>query len=149
MKAKSAKTKFLKRLESLGISLDSITVEKGVQAMIEYYTEERTDGCEFDSDGDMLLVEWGTYDWGKGESFEVSIVRQLIETDEEESEPRQLNLRFTFPPKVGKSAKQGSSQWCESLEGIEDFREFVFNSVVLKKVGDENPESVELQFGRV
>jgi hypothetical protein len=142
-----AKTRFLKRLEEAELSLDALTLAAGVEAMLAYYAEERADGCPLDEDGDMLLFQWGTHDWGAGPAFEVSIVRQLIVAADEDEEPRQLDLRFRFPPAAGTSAG-ASNRWCESPEGLAEFRRFVTRSAALKAVGHSTPESVELRYGR-
>ncbi len=147
MKPGMAKTRFLKRLEGAGQSLDALTPAAGVEAMLAYYAEERADGCPLDRDGDMLLFQWGTHDWGQGPAFEVSIVRQLIVADDENEEPRQLDLRFRFKPAAGASAGDGN-RWCESPDGLPGFRRFVIRSAALKAVGHLVPDSVALRFGR-
>ena len=147
MKPRAAKTRFLRRLEVAGLSLDALTPATGVEAMLAYYAEERADGCDIDEDGDMLLFQWGTHDWGDGPAFEVSIVRQLIVADVEEEEPRQLDLRFRFAPAAGASAGD-ANRWCESPDGLGAFRRFVVGSAALKAVGKQTSESVELRYGR-
>jgi hypothetical protein len=147
MKPSAARTRFLKRLERAGQSLDTLTPIVGVEAMLAYYAEERADKCPLDQDGDMLLFQWGTHDWGKGPAFEVSIVRQLIVADDEDEEPRQLDLRFRFEPATGASAGAGN-RWCESPDRLPVFRRFVIRSAALKAAGQLRPESVALRFGR-
>ncbi|MFN0056543.1 MAG: hypothetical protein ACKV0T_30725 [Planctomycetales bacterium] len=147
MKPRKAKTRFLKRLEAAGRSLNALTPVAGVEAMLTYYTEERADGCPLDQDGDMLLFQWGTYDWGAGPAFEVSIVRQFIVANEEDDEPRQLDLQFRFAPAAGASAGKGNC-WCESPDRLPEFQRFIMGSPALEAVGNLSPESVELRFGR-
>ena len=121
-KPRAAKTRFLKRLEAAGLALDALTPATGVEAMLAYYAEERAEGCEIEEDGDMLLFQGGTHDWGRGPAFEVSIVRQLIVADDEEDEPRQLDLRFRFEPSAGVRAGEGASRWCASPGELAAFR---------------------------
>jgi hypothetical protein len=147
MKPGAAKTRFLKRLEAAGLSLDSLTPAAGVEAMMTYYAEERAEGCPFEDDGDMLLFEWGNYDWGKGPAFEVAITRQLIVPDDENEEPRQLGLTFRFDPSIGNTVGKGN-RWCRSLEELASFRRFVTRSAALKGVAQQSAVSVELRFGR-
>ena len=45
MKPRAAKTRFLKRLEAAGQSLDALTPAAGVEAMLAYYAEDRADVC--------------------------------------------------------------------------------------------------------
>jgi hypothetical protein len=147
MKPRAAKSGFLKRLDRAGQTLEALTPAAGVEAMLAYYAEERAEGCPLDEDGDMLLFQWGTHDWGTGPAFEVSIVRQLIVADDEEDEPRQLDLRFRFKPVVGASVRAGN-RWCQSPDDLSEFRRFVNRSAALKAVGLLPAESVELRFGR-
>ncbi len=55
-----------------------------------------------DEDGDMVLFQYGTYDWGSGEFFEVDLVRQLMppgEDDEEDDDVIfQLHCTFRYWP---------------------------------------------------
>jgi hypothetical protein len=146
MKPSAAKTQFLKRLKAAGLPLDTITPADGVEAMLAYYAEERADGCPFEEDGDMLLFEWGIYDWGDGPAFEVGITRQLVRTDTKEEEIWQLGLDFRFEPSVGiRAGKQ--NRWCASLDELDDFRKFITKSAALKAVARHTPMSVELRFG--
>ncbi|MDR1047352.1 MAG: hypothetical protein LBL64_06215 [Treponema sp.] len=47
-----------------------------------------------DKDGDMLLFQYGSYDWGKGRFFEFNITRQFIKQNEDE--PYQLLMTLFF-----------------------------------------------------
>jgi hypothetical protein len=147
MKPGAAKTRFLKRLEAAGLSLDSLTPAAGVEAMLTYYAEERAEGCPFEDDGDMLLFEWGTYDWGDGPAFEIAITRQLIVPDDENEEPRQLGLTFRFDPSVGDGVRKGN-RWCRSLDELANFRRFVTRSAALKAVAQQSAVSVAVRYGR-
>jgi hypothetical protein len=51
MKPRAAKTRFLKRLEAAGQSLDALTPAAGVEATLAYYADERADGCPLDEEG--------------------------------------------------------------------------------------------------
>ncbi len=78
MNPHSAKRALLARIERAGRPLRELTPADGIDLMTSFYLEERAEGCGIDNDGDMLLYQWGTYDWGEGESFEFDITRQLI-----------------------------------------------------------------------
>jgi hypothetical protein len=54
------------------------TFAAGLEAMLQFYQNERVDGTRLDEGGDMLLFQWGKHDWGDGEHFEINITRQLI-----------------------------------------------------------------------
>lgn len=109
MKLRSTKSHFLKRLNVVEQDLDQLLPGDGIEAMLTFYEEERVDGCDLDDDGDMLRFEWGTYLLGDGESFRVSMTRQLMLS--EQDEPYQLRLIFKFDSEVGSGTRDGG-QWC-------------------------------------
>lgn len=150
MKPATAKKRFLERLEAAGLSLDTLTLAAGVEAMLTYYKDERAEGCVLSDDGDMLLFQWGTNDWGWPDcpAFDVSIVRQFMAADDPETEPRQLDLRFRFEPSVGGTAKEGTSEWCASPTKLTKFRRFVNGSVAFKIVDQLHPKAIMLRFDR-
>ncbi len=81
-----------------GTVLSASTVEAGLSLMFSFYEAVKPDGCDPD-DGDMLLFEWGTYDWGQGENFQVGITRQFVETDQEDDDAiSQLSVTYRFEP---------------------------------------------------
>ena len=100
-----------------------------------------------DDDGDMLLFQWGTNDWGDGPAFEVNITRQLMVSGDEE-EPRQLSLTFRFDPASAPKGLADGNKWCESPDQLAEYRRFVSRSKAFQAVGRESPASVELQYGR-
>jgi hypothetical protein len=148
MKPREAKTQFLKRLKAAGLSLGTLTAAVGVEAMLSYFADERADACDLDEDGDMLLFQWGTNDWGDGPAFEVNITRQLIVADDEDEEPRQLSLTFRFDPSVVPKGLKNGNKWCESPDRLKSFRRFVTGSRALQGVGQLSPTRVELRYER-
>ncbi len=147
MKPSALKTRFLKRLEAAGLSLNTLTPTAGVEAMLTCYAEERAGGSLFEGDRDRLLFQWGTYDWGAGPAFEVDITRQVVRTDTKEKQIWQLRLVFRFEPSVGIAAGE-RNRWCGSLGELANFRKFMIRSAALKAVAGQCPTSVELLYGQ-
>lgn len=147
MKLVSAKAHFLKRLKAGGLALDKLTLAAGVAAALSFYEEVRAEGCDMDEDGDMLLFEWGTFDWGDRPAFEVSVTRQLIANADEEDEPRQLRLKFRYKESAAGTVRNGN-RWCESPGAIPAFRKFINRSSAFKATGEKTPTTVELRYGR-
>ena len=114
--------------------------------MTGFYREERAEGCAVDGDGDMLLYQWGTYDWGEGESFELDITRQLI-TGGEDDDIFQLSLTFRFRPTAALRELGASNRWCHSPDELEDFRAFVHGSAAFLAVGHKVAPDVRLDYG--
>jgi hypothetical protein len=148
MNSQAAKGQFLKCLKRDGLSLTNLTVAAGVGAMLRYYEEERAVGCDLDAEGDMLLFEWGTTDWGEGPAFEVRITRQLMVSDDEDDEPRQLALAFLFDAAVAPKGLKDGNKWCASPDGLPAFRRFVIRSRASRAVANEVADKVALRFGR-
>lgn len=124
MKSRQAKTQYLKRLEEAGLSLDELTAAVGIESMLAFYAEERADDCDLEEDGDMLLFQWGLFDWGKGEFLEINITRQFIGDAEE---PRQLSLTFQFDPACAlKGLKDGKESTVKVKPDGEVVKNFAF-----------------------
>jgi len=99
MKPQAALTLFELFLAQRGLNRANLVPKQGVPAMLEFYKNERADGCRFEKDGDMLLFQWGVHNWGKGEFFDLNITRQLILEDRcEDDDIWQLRLTFKYAP---------------------------------------------------
>jgi hypothetical protein len=80
------------------INLNATRPSVGVAAMLRFYSECRAAGCG-EAGSDMLLFQWGTYDWGEGAHFELDITRQVILPDEEDDDAIwQLHMTYLFLP---------------------------------------------------
>lgn len=79
-----------------------------------------------DEDGDMLLFQYGTYDWGNGKYFEFDITRQFIKSNEDE--PYQLSMKLFFEPIQCKSYNCWSNdfenieKWVENIKETEGYK---------------------------
>jgi len=142
MKPTSAVKRFLARIERDESSLQSLLPADGIEAMLAFYSEERAQGCSLDDDGDMLLYQWGTHDWGEGEAFELDITRQFIDA---KRVIRQLSLRFKFAVTNETRAAGDSNRWCELLDEVDGFRRFILASKAYKLVKSLTPTSVALK----
>jgi hypothetical protein len=81
-----AEKAFLRILGNHGWRLDTLTVDEGVSAMLEFYTEHRAQHTDLDDDGDGLLLQWG--------NGRVDLTRQLIRSGSPDNPIRQLSLTF-------------------------------------------------------
>ena len=62
-----------------GTPVASMGAREAVDRMLEFYRDVRAENCVTDEEGDMLLCQWGLYDWGGGASFQFNLTRQFIE----------------------------------------------------------------------
>ena len=127
--------------------------------MLEFYENERVDGTLLDRNGDMLLFQWGTHDWGHGEHFEIDITRQLIwDTRPWFIKPFarpavdyeaiwQLSCTFRFFASDDLRQLDSGDRWCKSPSGLSEFRRFVHNHRAYCSVADRRDGELSLDFG--
>src|SRR5690554_5476422 len=84
---------FVTFLAGAGVDL-ATSPDAGLRALIDFYANVRADGYDPGADEDMLLFQWGTYDWGEGERFEIDLVRQVMVNEA----IWQLHLTYRYPP---------------------------------------------------
>ena len=147
MKPRSAKKTFLKLISNANRQLNTLAPSEGVELMLAFYRDHRAAGCRIDADGDMLLFQWGTYDWGEGEAFEVEITRQFILGDGDDEDIFQLSLTFRFQPTMALRQLADGNRWCHAPEEIEAFRAFIHSSSPYAAITPEAPSEVRLEYG--
>jgi len=116
-----------------------------IKNAIELYPLERIDGATSVQE-DMLLFQWGIFDWGEGEYFEIDITRQISLSDTEEL--RHISCTLYFKPSANLRAMAEGNKWCSSLAEFKSFKEFVLTSNVYKACSNICPEksSVDLEY---
>ncbi|MFY7865683.1 hypothetical protein [Roseateles sp.] len=136
-------------LASHGASVSSCTPRQGVDLMFAFYQSEKPVGCD-GLDGDMLLFQWGTYDWGKGRHFSLNITRQFIEKVlQDDAAISQLSLTFRFDPTVELEELGAGNRWCDGPSEFTLVRDFALSSVPLLAVADQSAVAVELEHSYV
>jgi hypothetical protein len=144
MKPRSAKKRFLQMIQGTGHELSALLPAEGIRLMLEFYAKERADGCAIDEDGDMLLYQWGTYDWGKGEFFEFNITRQFMDAAGEDEDIRQLSLTFKFKPSEALRKLTDGNRWCAAPDEVDEFRTFIEASDAFTVVANQKSTDVSL-----
>ncbi len=94
----------------------------------------------------MLLFQWGTYDWGEGEHFEVDMVRQFAKR-QLFGDPvlSQLHTTAYFEPSAFSDISP-SELWCHSVEESGEFRERVLASSAFEKTADARSQKTEIRW---
>ena len=146
MRAKKAKKEFERYLKRRGVDPADMTPSSGVDAMLEFYGDVRTRDCDIARDGDMLLFQWGTYDWGQGEHFSFDITRQLIVGPGEDEDIWQLSLAFKFPPEDGLRALDSGNRWCAAPHQLEEFADFLHSTPAYATVANRSDANVVLKY---
>lgn len=126
MDARQVLARFERFLSEQRIDVASAPPEVGFEAMLRFYEVERVEGCDIDADGDMLLFQWGTSDWGEGPEFELDLTRQVIFPDEEDDDAIwQLHLTYHYRPTIEMRALGADDRWCSAPADLPGFREFI------------------------
>ena len=113
---------------NVGVDLEG-SLDAGLRALIDFYSNVRAGGCDPVADQDMLLFQWGTYDWGQGKHFEIDLVRQVIVPDEEDDEAIwQLHLTYRYPASAELALLGSGDRWCSSPDETASFAGFVLNA---------------------
>jgi hypothetical protein len=147
MKPETAATEFVEFMARRALIRDDLTAEHGVPAMLAYYQEERAEGCNFEHDADMLLYEWGTYDWGRRKFFQLGITRQLLLNDGSEDEDFwQLRLTFKFSPTDLLRDLRSGQRWCSNLGELAEFENFIRESEAYRAVAGAAPEAMDITY---
>ena len=81
-----AEKAFLRVLGNHGWTVDSLSVDNGVAAMLEFYRDHRAQHTDLAEDGDGLLVQWSP--------GQLDVTRQLIRSGSPDNPIRQLSLTF-------------------------------------------------------
>ncbi len=91
-----------------------------------------------------LLYQWGCYDWGEGEFFELNITRQFIDGAGEDEDIRQLLLTFKYKPTTSLRRVKDGNLWCKSPNDLKKFQSFIDSSEALRAVAETDPAQVTL-----
>ena len=128
---RNARQEFEKVLSGRGLREGDLDLADGCAAVFDFYRDMRPQGRVFEQheDADMLLFQWGTNDWGRGEHFAFNLTRQLVTCEDAEDEDIwQLRLTFKFEPDNELRALSRGDNWCGSLTELPEFREYVHRS---------------------
>lgn len=121
-----------------GIDLNVSTPREGIELMLEFRAAV---ACAVCSD-DMLLYQWGSYDWGAGKHFELNITRQFIEAELEDDDAiSQLSVTYKYKPSPELERLGASNCW---EDGRSEFRQFILASASFMTVADVQPDQIDL-----
>ena len=136
------------RLQASGLTIGGLSVPGAVTQVLSFYREVRVADCALDADGDMLLFQWGVYDWGGGPSFQFDLTRQFISGVDDDA-IRQLSLVLQFAPSEQLRALTPGNRWCHSPAQLPEFETFVRRSEAYLAVVEAMPDRVEFDLQSV
>ena len=114
-------------------------------SVLDFYERTRIPGTALESDGDMLLFQWGAYDWGQGLHFELELARQAIPAGEEDPPIFQLHCTYRCDPAMFQDIAAGD-RWCHDPTELKEFRRFVLDSEPLRRAQRQSQRALEIWF---
>jgi hypothetical protein len=142
-----AQTEFTNRLRTSGLELPRVSVDAGFSEAFAFYRDVRPAGCEKDLDGDMLLFQWGTYDWAKGRYFNLDLTRQFVlEGAEDDEGIFQLAFTFLYTPSPALESLQDGNRWCRTPADLAEFQRYVTSTEAYRVALAQVPHKVQLTY---
>lgn len=133
-----------------GPTISKLTVPQLVDGVLAFYREVPASGLIQEPQADMLLYQWGVFDWGKGANFEFDITRQFISAglfgDDGIS---QLRCTALFTPTPALRSISVSNRWCKSITEFDSFAAFIRESPAYLAARSLSPARVEVSWSRV
>ena len=156
MKAQDALTEFECFADAKGKKISDLSPRDAVELMAGFYSAFRSEECDLEADGDMLLFQWGVYDWGEGEMFEFNITRQFMfpmvfEEDGEKWEEDsiwQLSLTCKCVPSESLRNLGANNRWCSSPDELVEFLRFAQKCEATSVAGAAECSIVKLTFNQ-
>jgi hypothetical protein len=133
-------------LKERALSAQRMIGADALAIMSEFYASERAEGCDTAAQGDMLLYQWGVYDWGHGPSFQFDITRQFILGDGEDHEIFQLQFTLHYPVSEEAKALRSGNRWCKSPAELEEFQAFIRQSAAFGFAAQRMSDKVEIAY---
>jgi hypothetical protein len=146
MKLKSALKELKRHLAHASVGEAPRTPREGLESMLEFYANVRAVDVDLDADGDMLLFQWGTYDWGNGPMFELDLTRQLIRHGAEDDDIWQLHMTYRFAPSEESRSLGKGDRWCSRPNELADFQRFIENHPATAAVGTRDDGELCIEY---
>lgn len=127
---------------------ETLSVEALFSRFVDFYREQPFGGLDPADDADMLLFQFGCYDWGDGEWFELGLTRQFAHRTPE-GELSQLHADFYFEPEPDLRALGADDKWCPSPAQASAFLAEILASPALGAVRIRRPVRREIWWERV
>jgi hypothetical protein len=152
MNKRAITASFKKWIKDQGLKEKDLSLSSLPDLFLSYFQHIQFETVGEENDGDMLLYEYGTYDWGQGEQFQIGLTRQLIEAHDEEVEQEdfmyQLQVTF-FYPASGFESVSSFNQWSSDSLSLTDFQRMIVNSVGYQTALPKTPLRLEITTGKV
>jgi hypothetical protein len=125
VRSDEAEGRLRERLVAAGVDADAPSradLARTWDVWRRFAAEPVEDADPREEDGDGVLAQYGVYDWGEGERYELDLTRQFSFSDEdgEYSHMAQLSCTFRFAPTPELQALTAASLWSFGM-AVDDF----------------------------
>jgi hypothetical protein len=146
----SSATTYRDWLVTRRVPIASVSVRQLVHETLSFYQAVRCKGLASGEQSDMLLYQWGVYDWGQGEHFEFDLTRQFIEAGKRDDDAiSQLRITAYFDPTEECRAIRAGNQWCKAVNEVESLRRFIEGSAAYTLAIQVVPRRVAVEWSPV
>ncbi|NOS91902.1 MAG: hypothetical protein HOP30_08265 [Cyclobacteriaceae bacterium] len=109
---------------------NNITPEVAIDSMLDFYKNNRAHNHNGNNDDDMLLFQYGIYDWdGTGQKFELNLTRQMADTDDEYNQVR-LIIYYSIE-EIGDVGN--FNLWSTDLPDMEQWKKVIMHTEGFKR----------------
>lgn len=127
---------------------DAFHVDVLVDIAIDLFKMIRVDNMDYkDGFNDVLLLQYGVYNWGdeNGNHFSFDVTRQV--TVPEEDEPYQISLILIYEPSVFSEIKPYNI-WSNAFNSVDDFVNHIKSTSGYKLASKTKAKHMQLLFGQ-
>ena len=138
---KKIENEYKKWLEKTFTNAQPANVDEIINVSLTLFKEIKIKGISADDgDSDMILFQYGTYDWGNGKFFQFDITRQFIKPNDDE--PYQLSMTLFFESNECKRY----NCWSNDFENLEKWVENIKETEGYKIGNNLTPVKFEMSF---
>ncbi|MGH1335249.1 MAG: hypothetical protein ACRBFS_03910 [Aureispira sp.] len=103
----------LRVLGATYIKGQEVQLEELITSFADFYYENDIKRYKKENDGDLILLEYGMYDWGQGRYFQLDLTRQFYKP----TNIKQLQLTLFYDPMVTEiAALEATNFWSGGYE---------------------------------
>lgn len=144
----------LQRLHSFlsahGLAASGVLAPQLVEMAILFFREVYSAGLDSNPSSDMLLYQWGVFNFGQGEHFQFGITRQFIEVGSGgDHGMSQLSFVAYYAPTPELRKIRVSNRWCESRQEVKNFHAYILASEAYAAVKTQQPVFVKVAWNKV
>jgi hypothetical protein len=122
---------------------EALSPDELIDLSVALYREVKLEGTQHYDESDMLLFEYGCYDWydGQGECFDFSVTRQWFLPDNDE--PYQLRIQMRYDPEAFR-AYGTETHWCEDDGSIDDWTNLIRSTKAFSLANSLGPQAYSI-----